>query len=94
MVQYLQEQRKMVLNQIKNTFVELQKKINKNPDTKFIDRQKLVSEICQTYGNRKEKAQEYIQELIDAEFIAVDKYSGELEPGRMIKIGYQEQLDG
>jgi hypothetical protein len=87
---YMQEQRKMILNQIKNTFIELNKKIHKDPNTKFIDENKLIYEISYAYGCRTEKAKEYIQELIANDIVFRDKYG--LSPGRVIVEGWQETL--
>jgi len=89
---YAQDERKMILNQIKNTFAEIQLKINKDPKTAFgVEEDKLISQICLEYGNSRRTAKEYISDLINANFIERNQYG--LWPGRLIKEGYQKKLD-
>ena len=60
--------RKMILEKLKNTFIKTgfrQESINKN---------KLVSELCMLHGCTKKKALEYVQVLLDAEFIREDEF--------------------
>lgn len=60
---WAQRQRQLIMDKIKNTFVQAAKQ------GLFLDEQRLISEICMTHGSTSRKAKEYIQELLDFGFI-------------------------
>jgi hypothetical protein len=58
---WTQQQRLAIINQIKATFL-------KYPEEP-INKQKLISQISMEFGSTRRKAAEYIQDLLDANFI-------------------------
>ena len=61
-----EKQRKKILNQIKNTFVDAARR------GLGLDKSKVISGICMEHGVTKRKASEYIQVLLDSGFIVED----------------------
>ena len=63
------------MTRIKTTFIKYADVV--------IDKQKLISEICSSFGCTRKKAAEYIRELLDSEFII------ETEEGLRLKQEYK-----
>ena len=60
---YAQKQRKMLMDKLRETFIEAAKK------DLVIDEKGLLSEICMNQGSTLRKAKEYLNELLNIEFI-------------------------
>lgn len=61
-----EKQRKKVIDELRDTFL-------KSPETSIL-REGLIPQICLRYGVTKDKAQEYLQVLLDAKFIKEDNF--------------------